>query len=407
MNESLKILMVTPSLPFPVTGAEQSDRFYGMILLKNLGFEVKAIVKTTAWQTDEQIRKLREELGIGFLPVAYKYSNRRLGWRDKIKKLILKVKNPLLLDGAALEYDDPEIKSVLVKELTEWKPDFVWFDYTYLWPLYKLAKSLGVKIITRSINFEPYHFLQEDGYKIKNLLKSMPKFLSELITIKKSDLIFAITPKEEKLYKKLGSGLVYTLPLRGLPSCLKADHSLRNTSPLQVFFMGSTYNVAHNRKALEFILKKVAPYMRKNYPGRFEFNIIGRKMPQDYNRYIMDNVKYHHYVEDLDGFLSGMDIALIPSFFGAGMQQKIFEPLCRGIPTITSRRGLAGYPFEHKKEIWLADNLDGFINGLLYLEDITDRKNLSMAGLRKAEQIFSQKSLDKTVITGLEKLLIP
>jgi glycosyltransferase involved in cell wall biosynthesis len=111
-------------------------------------------------------------------------------------------------------------------------------------------------------------------------------------------------------------------------------------------------------------------------------------------------------VEDLDGFLSGMDIALIPSFFGAGMQQKIFEPLCRGIPTITSGRGLAGYSFEHKKEIWLADDLDGFVEGLLYLEDVTVRKNLSAAGLRKAEQIFSMESLDRIVKYGLEKLVL-
>ena len=35
-----KILMIMPSLPWPETGAEQSDRAWGIRLLKELGHEV-------------------------------------------------------------------------------------------------------------------------------------------------------------------------------------------------------------------------------------------------------------------------------------------------------------------------------------------------------------------------------
>ncbi|MEK9153436.1 MAG: glycosyltransferase family 4 protein [Patescibacteria group bacterium] len=403
---SKKILVVTPSFPFTVLGAEQSDRAFGIKQLRNLGFEVRVITKTTAWQSPEDIQRAEDDLSIKLIPVSYKYSNRQLSLVDKINKVFLKIRNPLLLDGAALEYSDPEIKKKVIKEITDWKPDLVWFDYTYLWPLYGLVKKYKIPIITRSINFEPSHFLQEDGWSIINLFKYIPKLISELLIIKNSDIIFAITPKEEGLYKKLGGREVYTLPLRGLPACFQEGLFKGETKPLEVIFMGSTYNVAHNRRALEFILRQIAPDIHRNYPGGFRFNIIGRKMPPDCSRYLKDNVKYHGYVDNLKDFLAGMDIALVPSFFGAGMQQKIFEPLCRGIPTITSRRGTAGYPFEHKKEIWLADNLQEFVEGLIYLENPYIRKDMGLAGRQKAEKIFSKKSLDKIVISRLEQLFL-
>jgi len=39
-----------------------------------------------------------------------------------------------------------------------------------LWPLYKIVKNSHTPIITRSINFEPLHFLEEDGYSFLNIL---------------------------------------------------------------------------------------------------------------------------------------------------------------------------------------------------------------------------------------------
>ncbi len=106
-------------------------------------------------------------------------------------------------DGAAFEYADPEIKAIFSRELDEFKPDAVWFDYTYLWPLYKIAKKNKIPIYTRSINFEPMHFLDEDGHSWWNYLKSIPKFVSEYLTTRMSDKIFAITPKEAEIYNYL------------------------------------------------------------------------------------------------------------------------------------------------------------------------------------------------------------
>lgn len=408
MNANKKILVITPSLPFPATGAEQADRAWGLIQLKNLGYDVKVIAKLVAWQTQEQVKEIEKKTGIAIITVPYKFSNKTLMLKEKIKKFLLKLSNPFLLDGAALEYAEPEIKKILKKELAIWQPDIVWFDYTYLWPLYGIVRKQKIPIITRSINYEPIHFLQEDGYALFNLLKSAPKFFSEFLSSLKSDHIFAITPKEEKIYRKMNKQ-VSALPLRGLPYCLKKSHPISNKGILNVFFMGSTYNVSHNRKALEFILKEIAPFMHENYPNQFIFHVLGKKVPENYSLYFTNNVIYKGptYGEELEKFFTEMDIAIIPSLFGAGMQQKIFEPLARGIPTITSARGIADYPFKDRVHVYFANRKTDYINCLLELKDQNKRKKMSEESIKLASELFSHQTIDKTVQSAINQLLKP
>jgi hypothetical protein len=120
-------------------------------------------------------------------------------------------------------------------------------------------------------------------------------------------------------------------------------------------------------------------------------------------KYLNEKIIYEERVGNLDQFLSNMDIAVIPSLMGAGMQQKIFEPLARGIPTITSPRGLAGYPFVDKKHLLLARNREEFVKRIISLQDINLRKYLSSNALDLCSKIFSQRILDECVLEALKK----
>ena len=76
------------------------------------------------------------------------------------------------------------------KQVKEWKPDVVWFDYTYLWPLYSIFRKKNIPIITRSHNFEPLHFLEEEGRTFINRIKFVIKYLNERRTIKNDYRLF-------------------------------------------------------------------------------------------------------------------------------------------------------------------------------------------------------------------------
>lgn len=387
------ILVVTPRFPLPTLGACEQDRLNGLKQLKRLGFNVRVLAKVFAFQDKEAIIRWGRDNGI--IIDLIDYETRRFFLR--------RLSNPFYWDGAAYEYSHKNTRALFELAITKSQPDVIWFDYTYLWPLYSLAEKFNIPIITRSINFEPFHFLQEDGYSVVNLLKFIPKLISELIVILKSDVILAITPKEKRIYQCLGAKKVLTLPLRGLPGCLKQARDIAEKERLDVFFMGSTYGVHHNRKAVEFLIKEVAPEVEKKSPGRFVFHILGTKLPADLEKYLNEKVVYEGQVENLDQFLQDMDMAIIPSLMGAGMQQKIFEPLARGIPTITSPRGLVGYPFRDRKHLLLARDKEEFVEKIISLQDINLRGFLSVNALDLCLRIFSQGVLDGCVLEALKK----
>lgn len=395
-----RILIVTPKFPYPPYGACEQDRAAGIEFFIKSGWEVRVITKIYGEEYKRDVEEVAKKLGVKIAPLIYKYlrpDSKKIRWGKWLR--------PWYWDGAAYEYSEPEIQKALAGELAAFKPDLVWFDYTYLWPLYKQVRKKGIPIVTRSINFEPRHFLEENGRAVLNYIGFFSKLLTEYLTSKWSDVMFAITPAEAKLYRKLGARRVEVLPLRGLAKCLQGrPAAVREHSPLNVFFAGSTYNVAHNRKALEFLLAQVIPEAEKQMPCQFTFHIFGGKIPQSFSKYLSDNVIVHNYLpkEKFDEIMATMDIAITPSLYGAGMQQKIFEPLVRGLSTITSARGLAGYPFKDGEHLLVAGEVKDFIRCLDILRDLQVRLKLSQASQALASRLFSLESISKIMTDAIE-----
>jgi hypothetical protein len=400
-----KIIIVTPKFPWPNTGACEQERLQGIVDFIRYGYEVTVISKVHAYQNKKDIYSFAEKIGIKLFLVDY-----RIISNNRIKKVFIILKrffSFIYWDGATFEYTDKNISQVFKKQIQHNKPNLVWFDYTYLWPLYKIAKKAHIKIVTRSINFEARHFLEEDGYNLLNLIKFIPKLINEYITIKKTNIMFSITPKEMLMYRKMQPSIeISNLPLRSLPGLLVNDRGIIDKKVVDVFFMGASYNVVHNRAALELVIKDIAPQLNKEMPGIFKIHILGSKLPNEYTQYFNENVIYDGYVDNLSNFLDNMDIALIPSLYGAGMQQKIFEPLVRGIPTISSTRGLAGYPFKNNEHILLADDIIDFVEALKKMRDIDTRRRLSCNAINLSQQLFSKQKIDSIIKENIIKLNI-
>ncbi len=403
MGLKKKILIISPKFPYPAYGACEQDRAAGIEFFIKQGYDVQVITKVYADSYKPEAKAAGEKLGITVIPISYKYLFTKT-ISQKLWRGFLRLIQPWYLDGAAFEYSEPEIRRVLRETLDSFQPDLVWFDYSYLWPLYELVRKRKIPIITRSINFEPRHFLEEDGRNIINYLKFLPKLLSEYLVSKKSDVVFAITPDEAVMYKKIGARHVEVLPLRGLPACLgEFPVAVKDHVPLNVFFSGSTYNVIHNRKALEFLLTEIIPETFKQFPGQFIFHIFGGKVPVEFEKFFGNGVVKYGYLllEEFQTKMQTMDIAVVPSLYGAGMQQKIFEPLARGFPAIVSPRGLAGYPFQPGEHLLCATTAAEFLSGLGEMRSSHLREKLSRSAQALAQQLFSEEIIQTRIAGAL------
>lgn len=394
----MRILILTPWVPYPLTGACQQDRFCGYQQMRNLGHEMHVIAKYHWFQDVSGAKAAFEKEGIPLTLVPHPRHPLAL----LLRTLPAVLRNPALLDGAALEYTDPAYQKVVLQAVREFKPDIVWMEYSTHWPVLRLLKLHGIPTIVKSSLNEPQNCMDEHGRSLLSRLKAIPKYPGERIAAQESTMILAITPDEERFYAGLGAKHHGTLPLRGLSRCF-AEKRHAQKDVLDVVFLSSNYNMGHNRDAAEFLLQKIVPLVRQKLPGKFRFHLTGKKFPSSYAQYLADDVRSTGFVEDVGAFLQSMDIALCPWISGAGMQQKVFEPLCRGLPLLTTKTG--GYPFVHGQELLLCTTPQDYVDGLQVLLDSAERQRMADAAKKKARTFFGEERVQEIVQQALAQVV--
>jgi hypothetical protein len=136
--------------------------------------------------------------------------------------------------------------------------------------------------------------------------------------------------------------------------------------PPFVYFAGSNFDVKHNRDNLVNLINNIAPALALLNP-EILLLVFGHRFPSDLR--IPLNVKRMYFRDDFQALKSHALASLVPSKGGAGMQSKIFEPLCSGIPLIANSEAIAGYPFDSDNHFWRGDSVEEIINSLRTIID--------------------------------------
>jgi hypothetical protein len=385
----MRILVITPKIPWPAHGADEADRLEGIRMLQALGHEVRVITKIASYQTGKA-DEMAHALGVPVVSVPYTkggFSFKRLtdlAW----------------LDGAAFEYTEPVIRKAVEDAITTFKPDLAWIDASFSWPLIPIFKVHSIRTIVRSLQIESTHILVDEGRTPLNYLRAFGKGIGERRMARTADQVVAINKNEAERYTQMGATRVTTIPLRSLPLVLdQSPIEYRDTKPLHILFSGSTFSVAHNREGAMTVFRDIAPALEKAAPGAFIIHVTGAKLPPDIIATLSPNVKYEGYVSDYNVFMRGMDIAITPQLGRVGMHQKLYEPLCRGIPTVTVPWALAGYPFEDA--VLSATTARGFVSHILAFRDTQARETIGRRARALAEQHFSHSPIEQSLVECL------
>jgi glycosyltransferase involved in cell wall biosynthesis len=133
------------------------------------------------------------------------------------------------------------------------------------------------------------------------------------------------------------------------------------------------------------------PAVEKAYPGAFEWIVTGGKLPERVAIGLPPYARYLGYVDNLDAVLMDVDGVIAPRVAGYGMQLKVFEPLCRGIPVVTSESVLGGYPFKDEEALLLAEDANEFVRACGKLQNIAYRRKLGENARMLALSLFAKK----------------
>lgn len=249
-----------------------------------------------------------------------------------------------------------------------------------------------VKHFFRSVSYEPVYVLGAVDSRVKAIVHSFLKYFSVYKELS-ADIVFAISPRDARYYTrhnkfKTMKTKIEILPLRQFCTVKAVRRIDIPTKNLNIAFLGSTYNVLHNKKSFDFI----ANHLVKNFANLdgLVINIYGSKIPKFESKY--NNLVLHSWVKNTDDIYKANDVFLVPNFLPSGMQSKIFEPMFYSKVLICDFKSLSGYAFEQGRDYLHASTLIEFTKEILWVKNnFSAAQEIGMSGYRKAMQIIGPK----------------
>lgn len=248
--------------------------------------------------------------------------------------------------------------------------------------------------IFRSVCFEPIYVLRVVRGLLRKVAHSVLKFLSQSKELK-ADSIMAISPRDITYYKKFSPkkfhDRLFLMPLRQFESSNSLPKTLNSVDKFNAGFLGSSYNILHNKKSFEFITQNLTDQFLVDCD--IILNIYGRKIPNINSR--SGNLIIHNWVNKLEDIYKLNQCFIVPHFLSSGMQSKVFEPLLFGKILICDTRVLAGYELEPYVHYLPAQSGDDFKSRLVWVKN----------NFEKAIEIAEQGAIMAHELFGKERIL--
>ena len=151
-----------------------------------------------------------------------------------------------------------------------------------------------------------------------------------------------------------------------IPNAVKIPETQPITSEQTLLFLGS-YNYKPNIDAVEFLIQKIWPLVRRATPTA-TLKIAGSppdRIPS--YRAGTQGVKFVGFVKELDDLYRQSRVVCAPILSGGGTRVKIIEAAAYGKPIVSTRIGAEGIEMQDGVEIFLRDDPKSFAEACIRL----------------------------------------
>jgi glycosyltransferase involved in cell wall biosynthesis len=165
--------------------------------------------------------------------------------------------------------------------------------------------------------------------------------------LSKLDFVASLSPKDDALLAQLKPD-VKRLVIQPWVACpANLDSILESVrKPDSVVFWGAL-DRSENIDAVTLAVREIVPRVREAVP-EFKFYVAGSRSEAVAS--VTDgvpNVMRTGFVDDIGGFLAGMQVALLPLRQGAGVKIKTLECMAAGVAVVTTAVGAEGIAAAH------------------------------------------------------------
>jgi sugar transferase (PEP-CTERM/EpsH1 system associated) len=392
--DRLRILIVTPSLPYPPSWGF-GIRVYQIVRYLAARHQVTLIAQAEPHEEDK-VEALR---GTGARVHAVVRDSRPIS--AKRASQLISLFAPTSYQRRGLQ--SHEMQSTLDRVLTEESFDIIQIESSQL-SGFRFHGNTPLIIDEHNIEYEllyrTYTTERSPLRKVYNLAEFIKFRNEEQRSWKQADGCILTSDREEAILRKISPRTPTTVVPNGVDTDFFQPSPVPRGSASMVFVGVMHYRP--NVDAAMYFAREILPTIVRQRPTA-KFVIVGGGAPEELTRIAGPNLILTGVVPDTRPYLRDAGVVVVPMRMGSGTRLKVLEGMAVGRPLISTSLGYEGILAEHEKHLLVADDASTFAGAVVRaLSDHQLADRLAAGGRELVEQRYAWTS----VLQRLEAFLL-
>lgn len=380
----MKILMLTPYLPYPLVSGGQT-RSYNLI--KNLS-EKHEITLFSLIKEDSEKKYIAELEKYCKKVVVFKRSKHP--WT---------LRNILLTGFSAYPFLvirnlSSEEKRVAQKELERETYDLIHAETFYVMPHIPVT-TIPILLVEQTIEYLVYkHYVEEQSFIfLRPLLWIDVAKLKywETYFWKRANKVVAMSDADRKAMRQLVSGLEVDIVPNGIDEKHITFKRRTDNKEKRILYVGN-FKWLQNTEAVKLLAGVIWPQIKKRIANA-RLWICGMAVTEDVRNLANNDIEVKEGIPDIREAYWNTDVLVAPIQGPGGTRLKILEAMAAGVPVVTTKLGIEGLNAEDGKHGLIRDTNDGLVEATVkVLEDKRLADNLAKEARKLVVKKYSWKA---------------
>jgi glycosyltransferase involved in cell wall biosynthesis len=393
----MKILMLTPYLPYPPVSGGQTRSY-------NLIKKLSSIHEITLFSL------IKEEKEKKYVNELEKYCKEVFVFKRSKTPFTL---NNILQTGfgfypfLVIRNLVPEEKYLLAKKLRENKYDLIHAETFYVMPHIPDTKT-PILLVDQTIEYLVYKHYVEDQAPL--LVK--PLFSIDVAKLKywetkfwkTADRVVAMSDSDRKEMLTLVPGLRVDIVPNGIDINFFSEIKVDNDRVQRVLYVGN-FKWLQNVEAAEVLIQKVWPTIKRKVKNA-KLWIVGRYITEEIKKYASEDIQITEYMEDIRFAYKKSSVLVAPIEGPGGTRLKILEAMASSLPVVSTPVGVEGLGVVNAEHAFVSESWKGLAEYTVKV--IRDKKLAAKIGKNAMNFVKNNYSWDISakILDGLYKEVV-